>query len=298
MPTRALHNLRLAQDAADGLLGEVGDVDLADIPQMEPVRQRLLEKARAGYQQFLVEEGDDPRVRWGAVAVASPAGRYRGAAGDAPQADASYRAAAAELERLANQDPSNTDIRRDLARDLQGLGVLLKDANRFQEGEAKLRQAIGLREEIASQPDSTPEDKQARGESRYQLGTLLARRGAATSEDLEAYRAAIEVQEALVKQFGGRPEYRTRLARYQNNLAILQRALGETSGAEATLRATLDSLAPSIEGRIRCPGRDGKSRVSPTIWARSCCGRDLTRRGRIFGGRRVCSVPWQTSFPP
>ena len=131
---------------------------------------------------------------------------------------------------------------------------MLKDANRFQEGEAKLRQAIGLREEIASQPDSTPEDKQARGESRYQLGTLLARRGAATSEDLEAYRAAIEVQEALVKQFSGRPEYRTRLARYQNNLAILQRALGETSGAEATLRATLDSLAPWIEAPHPLPG--------------------------------------------
>ena len=55
--TRALHNLRLAQDAADGLLGEVADVDLADIPQMEPVRQRLLEKARAGYEQFLVAGG-------------------------------------------------------------------------------------------------------------------------------------------------------------------------------------------------------------------------------------------------
>ena len=54
---RALHNLRLAQDAADGLLGEVADVDLADIPQMEPVRQRLLEKARAGYEQFLVRGG-------------------------------------------------------------------------------------------------------------------------------------------------------------------------------------------------------------------------------------------------
>jgi eukaryotic-like serine/threonine-protein kinase len=244
---RALHNLRLAQDAADGLLGEVADVDLADIPQMEPVRQRLLEKARAGYQHFLVEEGDDPRVRWGAVRAQVRLGDIQALQGDAPRAEASYRAGALELENLAQQDPSSADVRRDLARGLQGIGVLLKDANRFQEGEAKLREAIRLREEIAKLPDASAEDKQALGESRYQLGALLARRGAATPEDLEAYRAALEVQEALVKQFGDRPDYRTRLARYRNNLAILQSALGNSSESEATLRATLDLLAPSVE---------------------------------------------------
>ena len=249
-----MHNLRLAQDAADGLLGEVGDVDLADIPQMEPVRQRLLEKAAAGYEQFLVEEGDDPLVRWGAVRAQVRLGDIQALQGDAPKAETSYRAAAAELESLASQDPSTTDIRRDLARDLQGLGVLLKDANRFQEGEARLRQAIRLREEIAKLADSTTDDKQAEGESRYQLGTLLARRGASTAEDLEAYRAALAVQESLLKQVGDRSEYRTRLARYRNNLAMLQRALGERSEAEATLRATLDSLAPLVEGPHPLPG--------------------------------------------
>ena len=101
--TRALHNLRLAQDAADGLLGEVADVDLADIPQMEPVRQRLLEKARAGYQQFLVEEGDDPRIRWGAVRAQVRLGDIQALQGDVPKAELSYRTAAAELEKLASE---------------------------------------------------------------------------------------------------------------------------------------------------------------------------------------------------
>ncbi len=172
--TRALHNLRLAQDAADGLLGEVADVDLADIPQMEPVRQSLLEKARAGYQQFLVEEGDDPRVRWGAAQAQVRLGDIEALQGDVPNAETAYRAATAELEELAKQDPSNVDLRRDLAHGVQGLGVVLKDANRFQEGEAKLREAIRLRDEIAKLPDASVEDKQALGESRYQLGALCA----------------------------------------------------------------------------------------------------------------------------
>ena len=51
-----------------------------------------------------------------------------------------------------------------------------------------------------------------------------------------------------MKEFGDRPEFQTKLVRYRNNVAILQRALGSLSESEATLRATLDLLAPSIDG--------------------------------------------------
>ena len=282
--TRALHNLRLAQDAADGLLAEVADVDLADIPQMEPVRQRLLEKARAGYQQFLVEEGDDPQVRWGAVRAQVRLGDIQALQGDVPRAEASYRAAGGELENLSKEVASNAGVRRDLARDLHGLGVLLKDANRFQEGEAKLREAIKLREEIANLPDSSVEDKQALVDSRYQLGALLARRGSGTPADLEAYRTALEGQEALVKQFGDRPEFRTKLVRFRNNLAILQRALGSSAESEATLRATLDLLKPSLEGPDPLPAvRWQVARVSGNLGSLLL----LNRRGSEEAGAHL-----------
>ncbi len=250
---RALHNLRLAQDAADGLLAEVADVDLADIPQMEPVRQRLLEKAQAGYQQFLVQKEDDPLIRWGAGRSLVRLGDIQALMGDLPKAETSYRRAVTELEDLAKLDPANTDFRRDLARAVHGMGVLLKDANRFQQGEDLLRRAIRLREEITQLPDPTAEDHQALADSRYQLGALLARRGSNRAEDLAAYQTAIEVQQGLLKQFGDRPEYRTRLARYRNNLGILQKASGHSSDAETTFRATLDLLAPSLEGPESLP---------------------------------------------
>ncbi len=124
--TRALQNLRLAQDAADILLGEVADVDLADIPQMEPVRRRLLEKARGGYEQFMVEGADDPLVRWGAVRAQVRLGDIEAIQGDAAKAEASYRAAGRELEKLVKQDVSNVGIHRDLARALHGLGMVLR----------------------------------------------------------------------------------------------------------------------------------------------------------------------------
>jgi serine/threonine-protein kinase len=251
---RALHNLRLAQDAAAGLLAEVADVDLADIPQMEPVRQRLLEKARAGYQQFLVQQGDDPRVRRGAIRSHVRLADIQALLGDVPRAEATYRQAIADLEDVAKQSPGTADDRRDLARAVHGLGVLLKDANRFQQGEAALQRAIELRQGFAGRPDATAEDKLALADSQYQLGSLLARSGTGRAKDEAAYRAALEVQEGLLKQNGDRPEYRTRLARYRNNLAILQKATGHPSDAEATLRATLGQLAPSLEGPEKLPG--------------------------------------------
>ena len=304
--TRALHNLRLAQDAADGLLGEVAEVDLADIPQMEPVRQRLLEKARAGYQQFMVEEGDDPRVRWGAVRAQVRLGDIQSLQGDNFTAEASYRTAAALLENLAKEDPSNVDIRRDLARALHGLGIVLKDANRFQDGEAKLREAVRLREDILRLPDATADDKQALADSRYQLGALLARRGAGTAVDLEAFHAymnAVAVQASLVKQFPDRPDYLTKLVRYRNNLAVLQRAMGSLSESEATLRATLDLVAPLVEGPDPLPGpRWQVSRICNSLGSLLLNGRydeAATHLGRAQGLLRklVSEFPQVVTYP-
>jgi serine/threonine protein kinase/tetratricopeptide (TPR) repeat protein len=251
---QALHNLRLAQNAADGLLTEVADVDLAEIPQMEPVRLRLLEKAKGGYSQFLVQKGDDPLVQWGAARSLVRLGDIQSLLGDVPAAEQSYRKAAAELEGLAKNDPSNIDFQRDLARANHGLGVLLKDANRFTEGEAMLRKAIRQRDAIAKKPEPTADDKQAPAESRYQLGALLARKGEARAEDLAAYQDAIDVQAQLVQQHRDRPEYRTQLARYRNNLGILQNASGHPQEAIDTFEGTLELLRPLTEGPDALPG--------------------------------------------
>ena len=48
--------------------------------------------------------------------------------------------------------------------------------------------------------------------------------------------------------FGNRPEYLTRLARFRNNLGMLQDASGHSQDAEATFRDTLKQLEPSLQG--------------------------------------------------
>src|SRR5207302_1693613 len=82
----ALTNLRHAQEA-DEMLIEVGGVDLAEVPRMESVRRKLLEKARAGYQTFLAQRLDDPAIRFGAGRVQGRLGDVLEMLGDYPHAD-------------------------------------------------------------------------------------------------------------------------------------------------------------------------------------------------------------------
>jgi hypothetical protein len=252
--TRALQNLRLAEDAADGLLGQVADVDLADIPQMEPVRKKLLERARSSYQQFFIQEEDDPRIRWGSARAQVRLGAIESLLGNLPKAEVALKDSAAELESLAKKDPSNVDYRRDLGRSYFILGMLLKDANRFSEGETKLREAIRLREEIAKLPNASSEDAEDLSNSRYQLGALLARRGSKAPEALTAYDAAREGHEQLAKDHAEQPKYRIQLARIRNNLGMFQKDLGRRAESEASFRAAIELLTPLVELKDVLPG--------------------------------------------
>ena len=174
---------------------EVADVDLAEIPQMEPVRLRLLEKAKGGYSQFLVQKGDDPLVRWGAARSLVRLGDIQALLGDVPTAEGSYRKAAAELDDLVKHDPSNVDFQRDLARADHGLGVLLKDANRFQQGEAMLR--AGDPAARGDRPEARSDRRGPAGPGRQPLpvGRTSGPAGHDPRRRQAAYQDALEVQE-------------------------------------------------------------------------------------------------------
>src|SRR5262249_109650 len=56
-------NFAKAVAAVEHMLSDVGAVDLADVPQLEPVRKRLLLKAKAFFDEFLAENREDPGLR-------------------------------------------------------------------------------------------------------------------------------------------------------------------------------------------------------------------------------------------
>ena len=168
--TLAEVNYRYARDAVDQMLTKVGEVDLADVPQMEPVRRKLLEEARRFYLAFLGQRGDDPATRLEAGRAHRRLGDIQEMLGDHVGAEQSYRQALGLHQPLVEESPAEPAFRQDLASDSSRIGVVLKKANRFQEAERALQVALDLREKLAAEAPDRLDRRQALADALYQWG--------------------------------------------------------------------------------------------------------------------------------
>ncbi len=233
---RAEEHFRLAFHAVDRMLREVGETELADVPQMEPVRRELLKDACQFYQKLLQKRGDD-RALWLATGRAhSRLGDILELQGEYDPAEQSYRRAMAILAGPMDEG-SEFDRQRELARAMDGLGVLLKDIHRSGESERWLRAALELRRRLAA-ARRDPADLQDEKDTLYQLGTLIARQGGRRKEAEAVYRQALQAQADLVARVGDSPKARKNRARSLNQWGILLEKV-RPSDAEKVFREAL-----------------------------------------------------------
>jgi tetratricopeptide (TPR) repeat protein len=274
---KAQESLRVACQGLDDLLTEVADVDLADIPQMEPVRVRLLDKARAGYEKLGANRDGDPGtlLRWVVGRSYSRLGEILEMMGDYSKAEGFHRQAIELLTALAAhspgpavsaESPTQDNYRRDLLRSQLGLGVLYRKIHRFEKAKDQLQAAAANTELLAS--STALLDRQMLAAPAYQKGVLWARQAEARG-DLEArkserareseraYREALPLQDLLVKEQPGRADLRARLGRSRNNLGMLLGATGRLDEAEAEFRAALALVSgspTSLDRSVRLRG--------------------------------------------
>jgi serine/threonine-protein kinase len=231
-------NFTRARMAVDQMLTEVAEVELADVPQMQPVRRRLLEKAREFYVDFL-KNYTTPSIRLEAGRAHVRLGEIEELLGDHLNSERDYRRGIGLLQVLVAESPTWADPRRDLARGEHDLGVLFKKANRFRESEHFLRQSISHRERLAAEHPTDPGDHQSLADGHYQLGALAARLRGRHAEEEDDYRAALRIQEANVASSRDGPGSRRKLARYLNNLSILLKDTGRLREAEEDWREAI-----------------------------------------------------------
>jgi serine/threonine-protein kinase len=240
---RTEHNYQIARQAVEQMLTRVGEVDLADVPQLESVRRDLLDRALTFYRDFLIERGRDASARVETGRAFGRLGDIYELLGKYVQAEASYR------EALKILDEPSTDLaaRRALARARVNLGILLKKSNRFAESEMILRQGLKDRQAILAEHPDDPDDAQSVAQARYQLGTLLAKLKDRSKEDEALYLEAIAEQKAITEKPTATIEDRRELARYLNNLGILQSASRRDDAAQTFFKA--QQIQDEIEAR-------------------------------------------------
>ncbi|MFO0953809.1 MAG: hypothetical protein U0835_22170 [Isosphaeraceae bacterium] len=238
-------NFQLARGAVDTLLTQLGDVELADIPGAEGVRQDMLEKARTYYDKFLAQQGGRLSVRQGTGQAYTRAGKILELLGQYRQAEERYRRAIALLNQLTTARGLEADVyRRDLAEARHNLGVLLTRLGRYEEARTELTAAVDTRTRLAARKDATDADRAAEQDSVYRLGALLARRPGNREQAQAYYTRAISQAEARLK--GAEKEATDddavrRLARYRNQLAMLLR-WSDAPKAASLLLQTADAL--------------------------------------------------------
>ena len=253
--TLAEVNYRYARDAVDQMLTKVGEVDLADVPQMEPVRRKLLEEARRFYLAFLGQRGDDPATRLEAGRAHRRLGDIQEMLGDHVGAEQSYRQALGLHQPLVEESPAEPAFRQDLASDSSRIGVVLKKANRFQEAERRLCSvALDLRVQLAAEAPDGLDRRQALADALYQWGALRARLPGKRREDEQAYREALVLQQQLVEDSRARPEFLREKARYLNNLGMLLAGDGRLDQAEDAFREALEIQEALLEREPAVPG--------------------------------------------
>jgi tetratricopeptide (TPR) repeat protein len=285
-------DLGRALEAVDSMLTRVGAVDLADVPQMEPVRRDLLLKARAFLNTFLAERGDDPTVRFLAAKASSRLGDVQGLLLDAHgDAEHSYRRALVLLREIGDD---SLQARQERARALDHLGVLLTSLERFDEAREYLGESLHIRQALVNQYGNHPDLEKELATSLHDLASVLARIPAEWAEARKTYEQALALQEKLSAAHPEESEFQKDQAHTLNDLgkhlwmrqagdadkvfrsaAALQAGLVEKFGDVPTYRRALartwNNLAGLLAEAGQPAGADGTYRKAVALQ------RELTR---------------------
>jgi tetratricopeptide (TPR) repeat protein len=270
-------NYQKALSAVDEMLSQVGQESLADIPQVEPVRRALLEKALLFYQGVLKEGRTEPRVRLETARAYQRVSEIYGMLG-AGKEDVAFEAseqAISILKQLMAEFPQEAIYQEEAARCYQHL-ARLKGGAAFliQDNGDQARKADGeafviLKKLAADHPEQPRYGfALARGYAGQARGMWGEREPAWTDEQLNKppadasaslgpslalvtprqryeaaekdYRQAIDIHEQVAKRSPQTSEDRASLGRFYEELSVVLRRLRRMAEAERALRLSLE----------------------------------------------------------
>ena len=246
---RAESNLEVAKQAVATMLTEVGRAELAQYPQMEETRSKLLARARSFYDEFLKQKPKDETLRFEVAVALRNLAEVDRLVDDYDQAESRYIQSMGQLEALANEHPGNPIYRRQLALVQDDLGRLLRSRNAGK-AQAYLDQAITLQLQLKS-IDSTTELSQELARSFYNRGIVQAEQGNRDAAQKDVLSAIGTLNGILRETEAPNPSVKQELARCYNNLGNLLQASGSTTDAIVQFQRSLELLNELPEDRDR-----------------------------------------------
>jgi tetratricopeptide (TPR) repeat protein len=234
-------NLQRALEAVDQMLTRVGEVQLLNVPQMEPVRRKLLDDALRFYQQFLKEQGDSPVIRSKAASAYHRTGMIQFELGQRKEAEQSYRQAITLAENLLAEKPDDPAILNTLAAINQRLGFLYQESQRFLQSEEALKQGVALRERLGRRDPEYPDNRQSLAGLHNNLLVLYRFMGSLSQAEA-AFQTAKAIVEDILSRDASNSECLDILAACHMNMGLVYGAKDRTAEAETFEKAGVDLL--------------------------------------------------------
>jgi tetratricopeptide (TPR) repeat protein/tRNA A-37 threonylcarbamoyl transferase component Bud32 len=237
--SRAEESARDARAAVEQMLSEVGEERLKNIPEMEPVRRALLEKAAVFYEKFLQERGDDPAVREEAARSYGRVGLINQQLGHLQESEAAYQQSIALKRQLVEGSPDEPRYRQSLAATyFSGLGHLYLHSQQYDKAEAPLRAGLEILESLTAEYPLVAEYQIDLADCYNNLASLyLEMRQLDRAE--KAHRESLTMRDQLARTHPGDAGYQDKVAGSHNNLGLVYRDLGRFDEAETALHDAL-----------------------------------------------------------
>jgi tetratricopeptide (TPR) repeat protein len=220
---RADHSLKVARQAIDDLYVKMASDRLFDEPQLEPLCQELLEKARTLYEELAQEDSTRPEVRRDIALAWFRLGDIYRLRDQHDPAEHAYGEAIARQQELCRTHPDEPGYRQDLANSHNWLGELLREGNRpADEARQHYEAALALQQELVRQFPTEPAYRLELARSHYNLG-IVHKSANRLADAAASYDRAIELLTTLSQGRPVSPHVRQDLARALINRGALQR---------------------------------------------------------------------------
>jgi serine/threonine protein kinase/tetratricopeptide (TPR) repeat protein len=213
-------NFGRARDAVDQMLTEVSE-GLSNMPQAEPVRRTLLEKALAFYQQFVLERSNERSLRIELERAYRRMGDIEETLGRQDEARAALERSVAGLGKLVVERPGDLEARRELAESNLRLGSFLADtgqSERAQEEEV-LRRAEELYRSMSAERPPPASNREGLYRTLNRKGLLLNAVGKRREAEA-AWNEALDLCQRQAASGPGAAKYHRAIGAMLNNLAM------------------------------------------------------------------------------
>ncbi len=226
---RAEANFARAQAAVDVLLTQVAEEDLLHVPDLQPVRRRLLESALAFYEEFLSERTDDPALKRLVARASARCAFLLVQLGRNPEAGEAFARQAALARELLALDPRDAAALESLGDAEAGRGYALLELGQLEPAAAAIDEGLRVRR----------------------------RRVEDAPQDWDALRRLVEslAQRAVLEHAAGRDE--EALAAHAENVSCNETLLARATD-EARRLAGVASLVAALNnqaGQLKLAGR-------------------------------------------